>query len=225
MKTIDSKLKTMRQAAARGELEVEHLIELAVIGDQTAVPTIRELQREYQWPRTNFIANARAVPLGRWAEVVCDYLDGGCEALVAYAKRPEDDAFHFAVSVLGEIKSPEAVQALVDLASDAPILLPERLNDRLSLSDAINLTLSFSSAPPVSPQDAICLRSFLHELLAECQTESECARVVCALRGVGDLGSFELIAKLPKFGKPWEGLEMSACKAIRKRLQKPPEES
>lgn len=216
MPSIDSKLNALRRKAAKNDLEVEHLTAFAVLGDARAAAVIRELQAKHAWPRSNRAANG---PLARWAEVVCAYLEGGCDALVNYARRPESDSLYFAVAVLQEVKSAACVLALAKLSEDTVKALPKGVKDGLSLADAINLTLSFKNPPRVQSQTSKCLRSFLHALVRQKLGEPERARVVCALRGVGNEESIRLINQLPAFSGPWAGVESLACKAIRKRLR------
>jgi hypothetical protein len=216
--SIDSKLAVLRLKAAKNELEVEHLIEMAALGDVRAIPVIRELQAKHGWTRSNQPGAAHLVPLARWAEVVCAYLEGGCDALVTSARQPEPDSLYFALAVLQEVKSSAAALALAELAFDIEGSLSKRAADGLKLADAINLTLSFKNSPQVYPDTAKKLRTFLHALLARSLSEPEMARVVCALRGVGNEDSIRLIGSLPKFNGAWSGLETSACKAIRNRL-------
>lgn len=219
MPLINSKLAKLRRMAANGDVEVEHLTEFAVLGDARAVPVIRELQAKHNWPHSNRVGDVHVAPLARWAEVVCTYLEGGCDALVNYARRTKPESLAFAVSVLGEVKSAECVLALAELSEDVDGVSPERLKDGLKLADAINLTLSFKNPPPIYPETAEQLRTFLHTLLGQDLSESERVRVVCALRGVGNEESIRLIGTVPKFIGTWTGLDSLACKAIRKRLR------
>src|SRR5947207_1975199 len=73
--------------------------------------------------------------------------------------------------------------------------------------------------PPVPATTQSQLRTFLHAVVRQKLSEKERGTVVCALRGVGNDESIELISNLPKFGGSWKGLELSAGKAIRKRLR------
>lgn len=217
--SMNSKLAALRRKAAADTVEVEDLTAFALLNEVCAASVIRELQVEFAWPRTNRVRGVHVVPLGRWAEVVCLYLEGGCDALTAYARSSEPESFNFAVSVLSEVKTSACVVALAELAADVSRALPKRKKDGLKLSEAINLTLSFKNPPPVRPKTTRELRTFLHSLLGKRLTETESAWVVCALRGVGDEESIRLISALPKFKSPWLGLELMACKAIKKRIK------
>jgi hypothetical protein len=218
MGSIDSKLAAFRLKAAKNDVEVEHLTEFAILGDVRAIPVIREIQDKYGWSSSNQADGAHVVPLARWADVVCTYIEGGCDALVAYARGPDSESTHFAIQILGDVKSEACVLALADLSEDIIKDLPARLKDGLKLADAINFTLSFKSPPYVNPETIRRLYTFLHILLQQDLNEPQRGIVVCALRGVGNEESIHLIRKLPCFTGPWAGLESLACKAIRKRL-------
>src|SRR5262245_40509161 len=98
-------LAALRKKAAKNQVEVEHLTVFAKLGDRRAVPVICELQVQHNWPRSNLVNGELVPPLARWADVVCAYLEGGCDALIAYARGTEPRAFYFAVSVLEEVRS------------------------------------------------------------------------------------------------------------------------
>lgn len=219
MATIDSKLATLRRKAAANDVEVEHLTQFAVLGNPIAIPVIRELTAKHGWPRSNCVGDAHVAPLARWAEVVCTFLEGGCDALVEYARKPEPKSLYFAVSVLEQVKSAAAVLALAELADDIVRASPERTEDALKLASAINLALSFKNPPRVQPNTAAQLRTFLHGLFRLDLSEPQRAVIVCALRGVGDDESIRLIDQLPRFSGPWTGLESLARKAIHKRIR------
>jgi hypothetical protein len=149
------------------------------------------------------------------------YLEGGADALVAYARRDEPKSFYFATSILSELKSAASVLAFAELAAGIESDLSRCIEDAIKLAEAINLALSFKGAPVVYEQTAAELRRFLHAVLQQELSEPQRATVVCALRGVGDESSVQLIGAMPGFVAPWSGLESTAIKAIRKRLRQP----
>jgi hypothetical protein len=157
------------------------------------------------------------VPLGRWADVVCDYLEGGCDVLLAYARRPEADSFSFAVHVLSELKSAEATVALAELAGEVVAELPRRLADAKTLADAINVTMSFDAAPALDRPTAAKLRSFLHRLLGQDVNVPWRLTAVYALRGVGDEESIRLISSM-RAAPQGSRDAAKVVKIIRKRL-------
>lgn len=221
MKSLDLAIAKLRRLAAKNAVEVEHLCAMAVLGQSAAVPVIRELQERYSWSQSKRDGGAHVVPLGRWADVVCSYLDGGADALVSYAHSKEPDSFYYAVSVLGDLKSSVAVLALAELAAEVQRDLPKRRGDAVKLAEAVNLTLSFKKPPAVHERTARSLRTFLHALLRQALNEPQRAIVVCALRGVGDESSIALLQTIPPFTETWGGLESAAVNAIRKRLRRP----
>jgi hypothetical protein len=220
MTSLDSAIKKLRRLAAKDAVEVEHLSALAMIGNVKTVPVIRELQEHHSWPHGNRQGDKHVVPLGRWADVVCVYLEGGTDALVTYARRKEAESFYFAVSILGDLKSSASVLALAELATGVESHLQTGIEDAIKLAEAINVILSFKGSPVMYEQTAAELRRFLHALLQRELSESQRATAVCALRGVGDESSIELIRAMPIFAAPWSGLESTAIKAIGKRLRR-----
>jgi hypothetical protein len=218
MNTLQKRLQSLGRRAAAGDVEVEHLVEFAVRGDKAAVSAIKDLSKNHNWPLTKHVGGARVVPLARWAEVVCVYLEEGCDGLIRHSQSLDEDAFSFAVSIFEELKTADAVAALAKLAGDASIQA-RALKDQLDLADAINLTCSFDEAPAISDDDAIKMRGFLHDLIPKTTVDSERARIVCALRGVGNADSIERIAGLSQFNRPWSNTQSLARKAIENRIR------
>jgi hypothetical protein len=220
MPSIDSKLVALRRRAAKNTVEVEHLTAFAVLGDPCAAPVIRELAEQYRWSRSGLDDDGALIgPMGRWAEVICAYLEDGASALVRYARRREAKSFHFAVAVLGDLKTTDAVAAMAQLTDDVAKELPERLQDGVELAASLNLTLSFKDPPEVDPRTTKRLRLFLHSLLPLKLSVPQRATVVCALRGVGDDESLRLIGDLPTFAGAWAGTSELVCRVIAKRLK------
>jgi hypothetical protein len=215
--TIDSKLANLRRRAAKGDLEVEHLVAFAVGGDRSAAPAIRELKARHKWPHSHLVGGRHVVPLGRWADVTCSYLEGGCDALLAYARRPEADAFSFAVHVLSELKSAPAAAALAELSREVAAALPRRLAEAKTLADAISVTMSFDGAPALDRPTAATIRSFLHRLLSQDLNVPWRLTAVYALRGVGDEDSIRLISSMPPAPEGSRDA-LKVIKIIRKRL-------
>ena len=172
------------------------MIGFAARGDARAVPVIRELQRLHRWPHGYLVDGRHVVPLGRWADVVCTYLEGGCDALREYARWSEPDSFSFAVSVLEELKSAVAAKTLAELAGEVAAALPKRLADAKKLAEAINFTMSFDEAPRLDRATAAKLRSFLHDLLNQRPDVVWRMTAVYALRGVGDEESLRMLAAM-----------------------------
>lgn len=148
--SIDSKQDRIRQKIKKGTLEVEDILNLASLNDPRFLPLLREVQQKFELTDSEAAGNLRVVPLGRWAEVVCTYLDGGCDAVAEYGRRSRKNSFYFAVSLLEEIKTEQSVSILAEFCGEVVTALPERIPDAVLLASAINLVLSFKDAPVVS---------------------------------------------------------------------------
>lgn len=214
MALTDAQKRTLTRKAADNSLEVEHLLKVSTIGDATDAALLRTLKAKHSWSDTGWEGRRRVVPFGRWAEVVCRFLEQGCDGLVRMAGESADAA-GFCVGVLEEVKTPESVVALLAVASAV-----KGPKDRVRLADAFNQLLSFKGGVTLSPTVEREVRDFLHGLLGEGLAESQRASVVCALRGVGDEESLALIADLPLFKGSYAGLEAAATRQIKQRLRR-----
>jgi len=217
MVSLRKKLETLWEKADEGEVEPEDLTAFAVRGDARAADVVRGLAAAYGWARRERVGRKRFVPLGRWADVVCLYLDGGVPAMVAYARRRQAGAFAFAVHVLEEVRSAAAVRGMAELARGLTKSLARRVADGVLLADAINRAMSFEGRPRLGQAAVKELRAFLHKLGGLKLSESQRAAVGCALRGVGDAESVAMVGEWPRFTGPWAGLEGMVEKAVRTR--------
>jgi hypothetical protein len=198
---------------------VEHLIKVAAIGDATDVPFLLALKAEQGWSDSGREGNIQVVPLGRWVDTVCCFLQEGYNGLVAMA-RESAGAIEFCISVLEEIKTPQSVSALLRIGGKV-IERPETdLRLAARLAGGFNLLLSFKSNPIIAPAVERQVRDFLHRLLTLKLTEEQQFYAVCALRGVGDSESLAVIAALEPFCNLWAGLQQLAVRQIKKRLRR-----
>jgi len=211
--------RTLSRMAADNSLQVEHLVKVADLGDATDAAFLRALKGEHGWSDTGREGRDLVVPLGRWADTVCRFLEDGCPGLVQ-AANDSPDAHEFCVSVLEELKTAASVSAI--LAIGGPVIERPVLDVKLAvrLANGFNLLLSFKGAPAIAAEVERRVREFLHRLLAVELSEVQCASVVCALRGVGDAESAALVASLPPFRGSWAGLEQSAVRQIKQRLRR-----
>lgn len=212
-----AQVKALKRKAADNSLEVEHLLKVATLGDASDAPLLRQLKVEHDWSDTGREGNDKVVPFGLWCDVVCCYLKHGYLGIVEMAHHDED-LLDFCFGLLEDVKTLESVSAL--LAIGGPVVEHPRTDQALSLklAKAFNLLLSFNGAPSIDEATTSVIREFLHRLLNQDLAEAQRATCVCALRGVGDATSLELIQGLPSFSGSWVGLEASACKQIMKRL-------
>jgi hypothetical protein len=141
--------------------------------------------------------------------------------VIAFADRRDGPkrAYEFAISLIETIQSSESVDALIKICGSA-LAEPSR-NVELSLraAEAFNLLLSFSKSPSIEPGTELSVRKFLHRMLSLQLTEPARAIVICALRGVGDGESVELLKAEQPLQAPWADTIALATKAIRKRMK------
>jgi hypothetical protein len=221
MPLTSSAIKKLRQHAATGQLEVEHILKLAKKGDAKAVSLLQELSQEHHWSEIEFDNQGREiVPLGRWAGVVCAYLEGGYERLIMLAIEtlPDTSMVSFCCAVLEALKTSQSVDALSQMALTLAPTSPENIDAAVTVASSLNLILSFKKAPEIDRHAEDDVRSFLHQCLNHELTAPQRATIVCALRGVGNQESIDRINELPAFAYPYDGLERSVARSIRKRM-------
>ncbi len=219
MALTDSQRGTLSRKATDGRLEVEDLLRVAVTGGAADVPFLRSLEARCGWSYTGKKGRGRVVPLGRWSEVVCRFLEGGCNGLVRLS-RESTEAPEFCLSVLESVRTPESVAAVAEIAGQ--VLDRPQSDVRLAtrLAEGFNRLLSGKGGPAVGADVERRIREFLHRLLALDLTEAQRASAVCALRGVGDEESLAVIAAQPPLRGCWAGVETAAARAIRLRLRR-----
>lgn len=223
MPLTKSQLATLKRKAADDTLEVEHLLKIAKIGDASVIPLLQELSTKHAWSysgiETDGARQIRVAPFAKWVEVICEYLDGGCDALVAYAQRSDEGCWHFAVAVLESLKTGTSLLGIAELAELIRGDLQNRPKDADDIVDAINFTVSFKGAPPYSESVRAQLREWTHAYLHASSNEVSLARGVLCLRQLGDESSLELIKQLPPLPEPWHDCASMASRAIKKRLK------
>jgi hypothetical protein len=218
MPLTENQKQSLRKRAAKRSLEVEHLLHVAVIGDASDAAFLKSLAAECDWPNSADVNGVHVVPLGTWNKAVCCYLEKGYPGLVQLAKK--SDSRLFSLAILRELKTVESISALIEIAGKV-IERPAANRELASrIASVFNFILSFDGAPAISRKVETHIRQFLHRLLAEPLNDAEKASVVCALRGVGDEESIELIRALPPFREAWSGTEKVACKQIKSRIRK-----
>jgi hypothetical protein len=224
-------LKTFQSKARRGPraVQVEDLLAFVALGDAGAAPELRAAAAD--WPRAGrspVAGGLRQAPLGRWVDYVCAALEGGCERVVALARDPGERSLDadeglgeagFALGVLKEVRSEASIRAVLDLASDARAALTERKGLAVGCASALNDLLCFDPPVTASQSSEVEARAFLHSLLALDLSAAEAGTVCCALRGVGDESSLQLIARRGPLAAPWSSVPAEATKAIQKRLR------
>lgn len=212
------KLTTLRKKALRNQLEVEHILGAA----KELVPGLAdELDRlvvECGWNDGGHTPEGLVIPFRRWALTASTYCRSGSLGLVLLAQN-EPIYLSFVFSLLTELHSREALEAVMTLSLAA--FHEPATNRSLSLQAAgtFNFLLSFPPIIPVTPEECETIRTFLHRLLPLTSSSVERASVLGALRGVGNEESVRLIAAGTPLTYPWEGVESTVNRVIRKRLK------
>jgi hypothetical protein len=203
------------------DVEVENLLDVAVEGAPSDAPLLKHLKDSCGWPDVDLSpedGSPRKVPLGRWADVVVAYLEGGVARMVDLAMEGEDELASFPLAVLEAIGSVESIRGTVTIGRYAWGCRPPRKKLACLCAKTLNLQVGVPNALEVPEDSAKEIRDFLHAMI-ESQLEHQCLVSVCyALRGVGDEKSIKLVSRLPAFRGAYEGLEKNVVKAIRKRL-------
>lgn len=223
MKNNSINLDSLTKKAATNQLEVEDLISLAVSGDKSHADFIDILCAKYKWLDAESAQRESKVPLAAWAKVVVVYLREGYDGLAALVDTKSSgsvDNARFVISVLKELHTRESVELLIKVFND--LLNNPDLNNVLTgkLVTAFNLLLSFPPMLDIDKGSEKIIRSFLHKSIELNPSESELASIYCALRGVGDESSIDLIKKGIQLKSHWKGTEQLVTTKIRERIRK-----
>jgi hypothetical protein len=209
MKIID-----LRRKAARGTIEVEHLLQAAVAHLPGLSAELQQLTVQYGWKTTEECETTQHVPLATWAKVASAYADGGFAGLRKFS--PEYPTF--CIGLLEELRSGDTVDALLSwwpqaLSSpEAETVLAWRI------ADALNLVLSFRGAPEVSGTHQAFVRQFAYRLYLLADTEPQRATALLLLRGVGNEQSFAFVSAAEEFTGAWSNTKRHVLAAIRRRI-------
>ncbi|MEQ9849480.1 hypothetical protein [Pectobacterium brasiliense] len=212
------KLSALRAKARRNTLEVEHILAAA----KARLPGLRDelnrLSDECSWSHSPYLPDGtHVVPLAKWAEIAGTYAEEGIDALGVLADDPENVAY--VIGLLEEIQSHAAVNALMDFFS-AVMQTPENAPETAwSLTTAYNSLLSFKDGVVATDEQATAVRSYLMRLLPLATSEHHILLIFCALRGVGDSSSLDLLASQRDLAPPNDTIRASVIRAIRQRLK------
>ncbi|WP_233962173.1 hypothetical protein [Pectobacterium versatile] len=212
------KISALRSKARRNTLEVEHILAAA----KARVPGLRDelnrLSDEFGWSHSPYLPDGtHVVPLAKWAEIAGAYAEEGIEALGVLAAEPDNVAY--VIGLLEELRSHAAVDALIAFFP-AVMQVPEQApKTAWRLTTAYNLLLSIKGSVVATDEQATAVRTFLMRLLPLAMTEHHTLLIFCALRGVGDSSSLDLLASQNDLAPPNNTIRMSAIRAIRQRLR------
>jgi len=203
----------IRKLAQTNSLEVEHIIEAAFSRDENIAIELELLSETLNWPRGNRSKGDQVVPLAKWARFACAFIRSGYEGLVDCYETEND----FSLAFLGEYKTSESVAAILRIGEG----LDEEatLKSRNEIAVAFNSILSFGDRPNIAESKAAEARNLLHSYFSSDLDEPIQATIYCALRGVGNEVSIDLISSQKKLGGAWSGTETAVIKAIKKRMR------
>lgn len=202
-------------------IEVEDLVELAVKNEVGAVPILKKAIEEKKWEDYKTTLKTKKVPLKTWSLVVIAYLESGYVGLKKYVYSDDGrykETADFVLSVLDDIKSKDTVKSMISLFYK--VIQDPSVDRHLSnkVVSTINRLLSFKPYLNIDVEDKEILRVFLVKYLSLYGEDyKDRSSAFCALRGVGDLGSIDIIKSYPKLKEPYKGLENMVIKVIKSR--------
>lgn len=205
---VGARLTRLSARARRRDVEVEHLLAFAQLGDARAAAPLRELAAEHGWP----LKGRGVVPLGAWVDAVAIFLEAGA-AGVARRVREKKLGVEVALGLLEEVPSEEAVKATLLL-----VPIAEKQRDAATLTSALGAlqTLLDGDEPLlVAPATA---RELAHRQLERKLKPVDIASCYGILAAVGDATSLGIIAAHPPLRDPYKGCEKDAARAIKRRL-------
>ncbi len=211
----------LKRKVESNSLEVEDIIDLAVANNKDSIDFLKNSIKDYQWEDFLEAKRSNKVPLATWSSIVIAYLEGGYKSLKRYVISESGDYLdtsRFVIGVLENIKSRETIKEIINLFGE--LLLSPNIDYELSkkLIKAINLLMSFPPAVEVDDKDKRILRFFIHKFLSFYGDEDGCRYIaLCALRGVGNSNSIEIIESYPKLTGSYKGVENVVIKAIKQK--------
>lgn len=193
-------IRELEDLHARGELEVESLIEIG-LREETPIRELREFQVSHYPP---------TAPQHWWLEGVIRYREGGCSGLLSWVVS-DREKFDFAVGLLEAIGSTSAVETLATLVDQGA---SDKEAERIASS--INIIMSFEPAPSVSEDTLLKVRRFLHLRLTG-EKVAQVATSMYALREVGDMTSLAILRRMSDLPTPYSRARRLAIARIRRR--------
>jgi hypothetical protein len=217
-------LAALADKAARKRVEVEDLLQVALLDAPGLPATLRQLSGHFGWSEDDGGAGStRRVPLGKWVDIICTYLEDGLSGLVdvlTSPDRPQPDR-EMAIGVLEVLESIASVRALLNAASRIDPEKACEFDIALKIVAAFNILLSFSPerAAELTTEEKKLIREFVCNVARHAPDEAATATAYCALRSVGDKDTISYIKSQPPLGQTWAGTVEAVIKAIRKNLK------
>ncbi|GEP41025.1 hypothetical protein [Brevifollis gellanilyticus] len=202
---MSQSLSSIRRRAANNTLEVEHILGAAALRIEGLPELLDELARSEYWSDANHLPDGtHVVPLARWARVASEYCRNGMTGLRSVLGLPGHE--RFVLSLLEELHTSEAVEAMLDFFSDcidSPAGDPQLANE---IASRLNHILCFKPDVQIVDSTQKRLRIFASASVTIFDDDAKRAMAVCLLRAVGDQSSLELLATIPPFKYPWESV-------------------
>ncbi len=123
----------------------------------------------------------------------------------------------FSLAFLSEYKTPESVAAILHIGKR--LGRQASLKSKNEIASAFNSILSFGNRPVIDDNKTTEARNLLHSYFSADLDESMQATIYCAMRGVGNQDSIDLISGQKKLAGAWSGTETAVIKAIKKRMK------
>jgi hypothetical protein len=228
MTDIHPLIELIRKKDKVNKLEVEHLLPLVHTNDNTLINALQGLKTSLKWhniehdqPTSN---SDLIVPLGTWADIICEYLKSGIERLVSIGQQ-KNRYSDFAIAVLEELKTPQSFDGLVKILLDCDYNLGVHLHTFFKTVNAINILASFKQRPdldePSCSKAAQYLLGFLSSTNNRPQVDSsKNSCCVLALRGIGSGNTANKLKELRYSNIIDPSMLELTIKAIEKRMSK-----
>ena len=194
---------------------------LAVKNEVGAVPILKKAIEEKKWEDYITAIKTKKVPLKTWSLVVIAYLESSYAGLEKYVYSDDGEYIEtadFVLSVLDDIKSKDTVKSMISIfykvIQDPSV--DRYLSNKVAIT--INRLLSFKPYLSINVEDKEILRGFLVKYLSLYGSDyKDRSSAFCALRGVGNLESIDIIKSYPKLKEPYKGLESMVIKVIKSK--------
>jgi hypothetical protein len=211
-------LATFRRRALHGDFDVEHILRAAKTRTEGLAELLRKLITECDWTDgREFADGSIEIPFRKWAIVGATYCESGCSGLVTLVQQ-EKSYLTFALAMLEEVKSDEAVSSMLKLAG-ALLDDPGRdVETSTAIAQSFNL-LFIRSNLVASTEDARRIRAFLHALISSTTDDTARTMAVYALRPVGDETSVALLQAMAPLEDPCTDAPGKVVREIRKRMR------
>ena len=215
---IDRMVRKLRKKEKKGDLEVEHLLQLCLTPSHAWCEPLHQMRQDFNWEGFN---DKRLVPLAIWVDIICEYMQCGLARILELASR-ENEYSTFALAVLETLSDQPATEGIASLLSN----LDPDANDPdyiRKVVDSFNLIAVLGKNATLPPNMSGEARRKLHMLLAWADGRNDVGmQSIClySLRSVGDVETLSLLTNRSPLLFPYEGIEKKVSQSIKKRLKK-----